>query len=95
MRKSTTATRLTQQSLRTLRESGFRYVLVSGYTPDRQFDYIALTSFVLVPVKELPEEPGQKGIYAPIDSDILDDWAGQPENGIKAFIEGYSLLPQK
>ncbi len=92
MRKTSTAVRLTSQSLRTLREQGFRYVLVNGYTAERQFDYIALTSFVLVPVKELPEEPGQKGIYAPIDSDILDEWASESGNGINAFIEGDSRI---
>ena len=89
MEKPTAGTRLTKQSLRALRELGFRYVIVNGYTPDRRFDYIALNRFILVPVKELPEAPGQNGIYAPIDSDILDDWASQPDNGIKAFIEGY------
>jgi hypothetical protein len=89
MKKPTAGTRLTKHSLRELRELGFRYVLVNGYTPDWQFDYIALSRFILVPVKELPVEPGQKGIYAPIESDILDDWANQPDSGISAFIEGY------
>jgi len=89
MQKPTAATRLTTQNLRELRELGFRYVLVNGYTPDRVSDYIVLNRFILVPVKDLPEEPGQNGIYAPIDSDILDDWASQPDNGIKAFIEGH------
>jgi hypothetical protein len=88
MQKPTAATRLTTQNLRALRELGFRYVIVNGYTPDRVFDYIALNRFILVPVRELPGEPGQNGIFAPIDSDILDDWANQPDNGIKAFIEG-------
>jgi hypothetical protein len=92
MQKPTAANRLTKQSLEVLKELGFRYILVKGYTPDRRYDYIELNHFTLVPVKELPEDPGQKEIFAPIDSDILQDWASQPDNGIAAFIEGYSKL---
>jgi len=89
MRKPTATTRLTKKSLQLLKDLGFRYVLVKGYTPDKRFDYIELNYFKLVPVKELPEDPAQKEIFAPIDSDILDEWASQPDNGIKAFIEEY------
>jgi hypothetical protein len=92
MQKPKNASRLTKQSLRELKELGFRYVLVKGYTPDRRFDYIELNYFTLVPVKDLPDDPGQKEIFAPIDSEILDDWASQPEKGVKAFIEGYPRL---
>ena len=86
---------MTKKSLQELKELGFRYVLVKGYTPDRRFDYIELNHFTLVPVKELPEDPGQKEIFAPIDSEILDEWASQPEMGIMAFIEGYPKLIER
>jgi hypothetical protein len=89
MHTPSAASRLTNQSLAVLKELGFQYVLVEGYTPDRRNDYVELNHFTLVPVKELPEEPGQSGIFAPIDSDIIREWASQPDNGIKAFIEGY------
>lgn len=87
MRNQRTGTRLTLHGLQQLKDQGFRFVLVKGYTPDRRFDYIELNHFKLVPVKELPQDPGQKEIYAPIDSEILLDWAGSPDSGIKAFIE--------
>ncbi|MBS1601437.1 MAG: hypothetical protein JST42_02130 [Bacteroidetes bacterium] len=89
MGKPNATIRLTKKSLQQLKDHGFRYVLVKGYTPDKRFDYIELNYFTLVPVMELPEDPAQKEIFAPIDSDILDEWASQPENGIKAFIEEY------
>ena len=89
MGKPNATTRLTKKSLQQLKDLGFRYVLVKGYTPDKRFDYIELNYFTLVPVMELPEDPAQKEIFAPIDSDILDEWANEPESGIKAFIEKY------
>jgi len=95
MQKPSASSRLTKKSLQELKDLGFRYVLVKGYTPDRRFDYIELNYFTLVPVKDLPEDPGQKEIFAPIDSDILEDWANQPDRGIKAFIEGYPELTER
>ena len=95
MQKPNTASKLTKKSLQELKDLGFRYVLVKGYTPDRRFDYIELNYFTLVPVKELPEDPGEKEIFAPIDSEILDDWASQPERGIEAFIQGYPKLTER
>jgi len=89
MGKPNATIRLTKKSLQQLKDLGFRYVLVKGYTPDKRNDYIELNYFTLVPVMELPEDPAQKEIFAPIDSDILDEWASQPDNGIKAFIEEY------
>ena len=95
MQRPPDTTRLTKESLQVLRELGFRHVLVVEYAPERYSGHIGLNRFKLVPVKELPEEPGKKGIYAPIDSEILDDWASQPDDGIEAFIEGYSQLSEK
>jgi hypothetical protein len=90
MGKPSATIRLTKKSLQQLKDLGFRYVLIKGYTPDKRFDYIELNYFTLLPVMELPEDPAQKEIFAPIDSEILDEWASQPDNGIKAFIEEYS-----
>jgi hypothetical protein len=95
MQKPAAEMKLTRESLQVLKELGFRYVLVKGYTPRRRFDFIELDRFTLVPVKELPEGPGEKEIYAPIDSEILLDWASGPDDGIQAYIEGYSLLVKK
>ena len=89
MHTSNAASRLTEKSLAVLKELGFQYLLVEGYTPDRRNDYVELNHFTLVPVKELPGGFGESGIFAPIDSEVIRDWASQPDDGIKAFIEGY------
>jgi hypothetical protein len=91
MEKPGTSTRLTMDRLQKLKSLGFLYMLVRGYSPSRKSDFIELDHFNLVPVKELPKAQGEKGIYAPIDSEIIEDWAQRPEGGISAYIEGYSL----
>lgn len=78
--------RLTQKILLQLKENGFQYVLVKGYSPGKKMDWIELNAFKLKPVKELPEDPAEKEIFAPVDSEILLEWAA-PENNIEAFIE--------
>jgi hypothetical protein len=78
---------LTKQSLQQLKDSGFRFVLITGYTTDRRVDYIEVNYFTLVPVKDLPEDPNKKEIYESIDSDILMQWASFPDHGAKVIIE--------
>jgi hypothetical protein len=80
-------TRLTNESLQHLKDSGFRFVLVKGYTADGRVDYINFDYFSLIPVKDLPMEPGKKEIYEPIDSEILSEWARFPDEGLKVIIE--------
>lgn len=79
--------RLTRQLLEKLKAKGYRYVVVEGYTVDRRQDFIEMNHFVLRPLKELPNLPGDLGIFEPIDSPILDEWADAPDGGIHAFIE--------
>ncbi len=79
--------RLTQQSLQSLKDGGFRFVLIRGYTTDRRQDYIELSYFTLIPVIDLPDDPNKKGIYEPIDSNILAEWACSPGEGLKVIIE--------
>ena len=86
MKNGVNAIRLTAKILQQLKELGFRFVLIKGYTPGRRTDHIELNHFILKPVIQLPEDPAQKEIYAPIDSDILLDWASSTE-GVTAFIE--------
>jgi hypothetical protein len=86
MPKNKSAARLTRQTLQELKDKGFRFVLVRSYTLDRRVDYIQMNHFALKPVRELPRDPGEMGIFAPIDSDILVDWA-DGGGGIQAFID--------
>lgn len=87
MAKSKSAIRLTSKTLQQLKEKGFRYVLVIGYIPDQRHAFIELNHFTLVPVIELPLDPSEKEIYAPIDSEILLDWANSPDDELIAYIE--------
>lgn len=79
--------RLTRQTLEKLKEKGYRYVVVESYTIDRRQDFIEMNHFLLKPLKTLPDQPGDMGIYEPIDSPLLDEWADSPDTGIHAFIE--------
>ena len=95
MGNSKSPVRLTKQSLQHLKDSGFLYVLIKGYTRDNRVDYIELDHFNLIPVKSLPEDPNKKGIYEPIDSSILTGWASFPDEDLKIFIveEPYITCP--
>lgn len=70
-----------------LKDRGFLYVLVKGYTLDRRLDYIQMNHFTLLPVVELPPEPGAKEIFAPVDSEILMEWANSADKGLEVYIE--------
>ncbi len=87
MDKPGSGIRLTPQSLQFLKDRGFRFVLIKGYTTDRRQDYIELNYFTLVPVKDLSDDPNKKEIYEPIDSTILMAWALSPDEGLKVIIE--------
>ncbi len=95
MQKPADECRLTVESLQRIRSLGFQYFLIKGYAPGRKADYIELGFFTLVPVVELPIKQEEMEIYAPIDSEIVDEWASQKEGGVQAFIEGYPHLFEK
>lgn len=79
--------KLTDKTLQDLKNKGFRYVLIKGYTPAQRNDHIELNQFILVPVRQLPEDPAEKEIFAPIDSEVLAYWAQLSSSGIEAYIE--------
>lgn len=76
----------TLQTLEILKDQGFRYVRVNALTKDRRPDYMEPHYFVLVPVKDITDDKGSKGIYEPIDSQLLTVWASFPDDGIKVFV---------
>ena len=86
MKNEGTGLRLTAARLQKLKDQGFRFVLIKGYSLNKRSDYIELNHWVLVPVMQLPEDPAQKEIYEPIDSEILLEWANSPD-GIQAYLE--------
>ena len=79
--------KLTDKTLQELKDRGFLYVLIKGYTPAQRKDHIELNHFILVPVRQLPEDPAEKEIFAPIDSEVLAYWAQLSTGGIVAYIE--------
>jgi len=79
-------TRLTLQALEHLISRGFEYVQVKGFTRDRRQDYMEPYYLILFPIKELPVDTNEKGIYEPIRSKILIDWANSPNDGIEVLV---------
>jgi|SRR5882757_620597 len=80
-------TRLTSKGLQNLKDMGFRYVQIKGFTMDKRLDYMELRYFMLVPIKDLPEDPNKKEIYEPIDSEILMNWANSPDDGVEVLVD--------
>jgi len=79
---------LTPSVLQNLKNKGFRYVQVTGFSSDRKPDYMEPRYFMLVPVKDLPGNQQEQGIYEPIDSKILMDWANSPYEGVEVLVAG-------
>ncbi|MDP4251611.1 MAG: hypothetical protein Q8918_16025 [Bacteroidota bacterium] len=78
--------RLTRKTLQHLIDKGFQYVQVRGFTLDKRPDYMEPHYLILLPMKELPEDPAKKDIYEPIHSSILTGWANFPNDGVEVFI---------
>jgi hypothetical protein len=78
---------LTPAALEELKKKGFKYVIVSGYAHDNRPDYMEAHYFVLEPVKQLPEDVNKKGIYEPIESPLLMEWAKHPHEGTRILIK--------
>lgn len=72
--------------LESLKNGGFQFVQVKGFTADKKLDYMEPRYLVLTPMKALPVEPGKIEIYEPINSQLLQDWATNPGNGMKVLI---------
>ena len=71
---------LTQIALKALENKGYRYVQVKAFGSDKRFDYIDPRIFIMVPIKELPEDQISKEIYEPIGSDLLKQWAEEVDD---------------
>ncbi|HVU55953.1 MAG TPA: hypothetical protein VHD83_12905 [Puia sp.] len=80
---------LTLAVLEELKRKGFKYVIVNGFTHDRRSDYMEPYYFVLEPVKQLPDDASKKGIYEPIDSALLMEWAKYSHEGARVFVSSH------
>jgi hypothetical protein len=77
---------LTLHTLEELKSRGFQYVRVNAFTHERRPDYMEPRYVVLSPLTQLSENREQAGIYEPIDSPILIEWANSPNVGFKVFV---------
>lgn len=80
------AVELTLQTLEDLRNRGFQYVRVDAFTQDNRPDYMEPHYFVLEPIIDIPDDISQKGIYEPINSKLLAEWASLPHEGVKIYV---------
>lgn len=77
---------LTLQALEELKRSGFRYVRVNAFSYDNRPDYMEPHYFVLEPIVDIPEDVNQKGIYEPVNSKLLAEWASLPHERVKVYV---------
>ena len=68
-----------------MKEDGYKYVQVKGYTHDKRLDYMEPHYLVLVPLKKLSQNGMDIEIYEPITSNILLSWADN-EVGVKVMV---------
>jgi hypothetical protein len=81
---------LNRKSLEKLELQGFKFVLVKGLTPDHHYEHVEPHCLLLVPVRELPADPAEKDVYAPIRSEILLQWANESHDSLPVVIAGSS-----
>jgi hypothetical protein len=82
----TATTKLSIEALQTLEDKGYRFVQVIGLTLDKHYDYVEPHFLILIPMKELPTDQSKKGIYEPIGSDLLKQWAVDSNSSTDVFI---------
>jgi hypothetical protein len=80
------AVQLDAAVLHDIEKRGYKYVLVKGLTIDKRYDYLAPRFLLLIPLKELPEDPRDKDIYEPIPSPLLEQWAEEPDDHLEVII---------
>lgn len=78
--------KLDTKTLAALENKGYRFLLVKGLTIDNHYDHVEPHYLVLVPVKELPRDPAQKDVYAPIGSDIIRRWATESDESTEIMV---------
>jgi hypothetical protein len=76
----------TMAVLEKLKHNGFLYVQIKGFTSDKRLDYMEPRYLVLIPMKELPADPGKIEIYESIDSKLLVDWATHSQDGMDVLV---------
>ena len=79
-------TALTVKHLAALENKGYKYLQVKGFTMDHHPEYVEPHYIMLVPIKELSADPAKKGIYEPINSNFLQEWANDTNRQLDVFL---------
>lgn len=66
---------LTLKALDDLKEKGYRYLQVQGFTLDHHPEYIEPNYLMLVPKKSLASNKSKMDIYADISGETIINWA--------------------
>ncbi len=66
---------LTMDALNRLKEKGYQYLQVQGYTMDHHPDYIEPHYMMLVPVKSLGSGKSSLDIYEELSGETIINWA--------------------
>jgi hypothetical protein len=75
-----------RKSLKKLENKGYRFVQVKGLTSDHHYEHVEPDCFLLIPLRELPDDPARKDIYAPIAGGILLKWADEKQGSPEIYI---------
>lgn len=65
---------LTFEALNSLRQKGYKYLQVQGFTIDHHLEYVDPHYLMLVPIKALSTNRAQMDIYEDINSDLIKEW---------------------
>ena len=71
---------LTLAALDTLKEKGYQYLQVQGFTMDHHPEYIDPYYLMLVPVKSLTANKATMDVYEDICGEIIIKWAQQNDD---------------
>ena len=78
---------LTNEALLDLKEKGYKYLQVQGYTLDHHLEYVEPHYLMLVPVKDFSDNRAKMGIYEDISSETVVNWANNSnEEGFEIFL---------
>lgn len=75
----------TNDVLQKLKDAGYKFVKIEGYTHDNRLDYMEPRYMLLTPTKEENTAGGEMGVYEPIDSEILLSWV-EGKSVAKVFV---------
>ena len=71
---------LTYEALTILKQKGYKYLQVQGFTLDHHPEYVEPHYLMLVPIKDLSTNRANMDIYEDINSDLIKEWVKADNN---------------